>query len=107
MTSMALSPDGRNLYAVSSDNHIYMFNSTALGSAVEQFGSPSFNCSSYYIKISVSPDNNFIAAGSCNDLYVWEVNSPERVPLIFHGHEREVTGVDWARDVGNGTQVCG
>ncbi|KAF9350579.1 hypothetical protein BGX34_001139 [Mortierella sp. NVP85] len=105
MTSMALSPDGRNLYAVSSDNHIYMFNSTALGSPVEQFGSPSFNCSSYYIKISVSPDNNFIAAGSCNDLYVWEVNSPERVPLIFHGHEREVTGVDWARDVGNGTQT--
>ncbi|KAF9977313.1 hypothetical protein BGZ65_007451, partial [Modicella reniformis] len=107
MTSMALSPDGITLYAVSSDNHIYMFNTTRLGSPVEQFGGSGFTCSSYYIKTSVSPDGNYIAAGSCNDLYVWEVNRPHRKPLIFHGHEREVTGVDWAQDIGNGTQLSG
>ncbi|KAF8930610.1 hypothetical protein BGZ58_008126 [Dissophora ornata] len=107
MTSMALSPDGSALYAVSSDNHIYMFNTASLGSPVERFGGSDFTCSSYYIKISVSPDGNYVAAGSCKDLYVWEVNRPRKKPLIFHGHEREVTGVDWARDLGNGTQLSG
>lgn len=103
---MALSPDGSALYAVNSDNHIYMFNTKALGNPVEQFGGHGFTCSSYYIKIGVSPDGNFVATGSCNGLYAWEVNKPQMPPLIFHGNEREVTGVDWAPDAGNGTQVC-
>ncbi|KAF9952136.1 hypothetical protein BGZ72_006510 [Mortierella alpina] len=107
MTSMALSPDGSALYAVSSDNHIYMYNTTSLCGPVERFGGSNFTCSSYYIKISVSPDGNYIAAGSSKDLYVWEVNRPDKKPLIFHGHESEVTGVDWARDLGNGTQLSG
>ncbi|KAG0205602.1 hypothetical protein BGX28_002807, partial [Mortierella sp. GBA30] len=104
MTSMALSPDGSALYAVSSDNHIYKYNTTSLCSPVESFGGSDFTCSSYYIKISVSPDGNYIAAGSSKDLYVWEVNRPDTKPLIFHGHESEVTGVDWAKDLGNGTE---
>ncbi|KAG0301113.1 hypothetical protein BGZ98_008606 [Dissophora globulifera] len=107
MTSMALSPDGSSLYAVSSDNHIYRFNTMSLGHPVERFGGGNFTCSSYYIKISVSPDGNYVAAGSCKDLYVWEVNRPDRKPLVFQGHEREVTGVDWARDIGNGTELSG
>ncbi|KAF9187036.1 hypothetical protein BGZ49_004120, partial [Haplosporangium sp. Z 27] len=107
MTSMALSPDGSALYAVSSDNHIYMFNTRSLGGPVERFGGSGFTCSSYYIKISVSPDGNYVAAGSSKDLYVWEINRPDRKPLIFHGHQREVTAVDWANDVGNGTQLSG
>lgn len=106
MTSMALSPDGRALYALSSDNNIYMYNTTALGHPVERFGGGDFACSSYYIKISVSPDGNYIAAGSSKDLYVWEINMPQRKPLVFQGHEREVTGVDWAKDLGHGTEVC-
>jgi denticleless len=102
---MALSPDGSALYALSSDNNIYMYNTTALGHPVERFGGSNFACSSYYIKISVSPDGNYIAAGSSKDLYVWEINMPQRKPLIFQGHEREVTGVDWAKDLGHGTEV--
>ncbi|KAG0077026.1 hypothetical protein BGZ90_007832 [Linnemannia elongata] len=107
MTSMALSPDGRALYALSSDNNIYMYNTTALGHPVERFGGGDFACSSYYIKISVSPDGNYIAAGSSKDLYVWEINMPQRKPLVFQGHEREVTGVDWAKDLGHGTELSG
>ncbi|KAK3831348.1 MAG: WD40-repeat-containing domain protein [Linnemannia elongata] len=107
MTSMALSPDGRALYALSSDNNIYMYNTTALGHPVERFGGSGFACSSYYIKISVSPDGNYIAAGSSKDLYVWEINMPQRKPLVFQGHEREVTGVDWAKDLGHGTELSG
>ncbi|KAF9934104.1 hypothetical protein FBU30_003385 [Linnemannia zychae] len=105
MTSLALSPDGCSLYALSSDNNIYMYNTTALGHPVEQFGGSNFTCSSYYIKISVSPDGNYVAAGSSKDLYAWEVNKPKRKPLIFQGHEREVTGVDWAKDLGRGTEL--
>ncbi|KAF9190711.1 hypothetical protein BGZ50_009852 [Haplosporangium sp. Z 11] len=107
MTSMALSSDGSVLYAVSSDNNIYMYNTTSLGSPIERFGGSGFTCSSYYIKISISPDGNYIAAGSSSDLYVWEVNRPDRKPLLFKGHEKEVTGVDWAKDIGNGTQLSG
>ncbi|KAF9124652.1 hypothetical protein BGW39_007985 [Mortierella sp. 14UC] len=107
MTSMALSPDGRALYALSSDNNIYMYNTTALGHPVELFGGSNFACSSYYIKISVSPDGNYIASGSSKDLYVWEINRPQKKPLIFQGHEREVTGVDWAKDIGHGTELSG
>ncbi|KAG0272339.1 hypothetical protein BGZ95_011919 [Linnemannia exigua] len=107
MTSMALSPDGSALYALSSDNNIYMYNTTALGHPVERFGGSDFACSSYYIKISVSPDGNYIASGSSKDLYVWEINRPQKKPLIFQGHEREVTGVDWAKDVGHGTELSG
>ncbi|KAF9171536.1 hypothetical protein BGX21_007820 [Mortierella sp. AD011] len=107
MTSMALSPDGSTLYAVSSDNHVYMFNAVSLGGPTARFGGSDFACSSYYIKMSVSPDGNYVAVGSCKDLYVWEVNRPDRKPLIFHGHEREVTAVDWAKDLGNGTQLSG
>ncbi|KAK3846127.1 MAG: WD40-repeat-containing domain protein [Linnemannia gamsii] len=107
MTSMALSPDGSALYALSSDNNIYMYNTTALGHPVERFGGSNFACSSYYIKISVSPDGNYIASGSSKDLYVWETNRPQKKPLIFQGHEREVTGVDWAKDLGHGTELSG
>lgn len=105
MTAMALSPDGVSLFAVSSDNHIYMYNTTALGGPIQSFGGSGFACSSYYIKISVSPDGRYVAAGSSKDLYVWEIARPHKKPFIFQGPEREVTGVDWARDLGQGTEV--
>lgn len=105
LVSMALSPDGSALYAVSSDNHVYMYNATNLGSPIRRFSGENFSCSSYYIKISVSPDGDYVATGSSKDLYVWEVNRPEEQPLVFEGPEKEVSGVDWAKDIGNGTQV--
>ncbi|KAG0026048.1 hypothetical protein BGZ82_009685 [Podila clonocystis] len=105
LVSMALSPDGSALYAVSSDNHVYMYNATNLGSPIRRFSGENFSCSSYYIKISVSPDGDYVATGSSKDLYVWEVNRPEEQPLVFEGPEKEVSGVDWAKDIGNGTQL--
>ncbi|KAF9428906.1 hypothetical protein BGZ94_000567 [Podila epigama] len=105
LASMALSPDGSSLYAVSSDNHVYMYNAFTLGKPIRRLSGEAFSCSSYYIKISVSPDGDYLAAGSSKDLYVWEVNRPQEKPLIFEGPEKEVSGVDWAKDIGNGTQV--
>ncbi len=90
LVSMALSPDGSALYAVSSDNHVYMYNATNLGSPIRRFSGENFSCSSYYIKISVSPDGDYVATGSSKDLYVWEVNRPEEQPLVFEGPEKEV-----------------
>ncbi|KAG0223010.1 hypothetical protein BGW42_006167 [Actinomortierella wolfii] len=104
LAAMALSPDGVSLYAVSSDNHLYMYNASTLGAPIRQFTGENFACSSYYIKIAVSPDGQFVASGSSKNLYVWDVDRPHKKPLIFHGHEREVTAVDWAKDLGDGTQ---
>ncbi|KAG0222828.1 hypothetical protein BGW41_005852 [Actinomortierella wolfii] len=107
LAAMALSPDGVSLYAVSSDNHLYMYNASTLGAPIRQFTGENFACSSYYIKIAVSPDGQFVASGSSKNLYVWDVDRPHKKPLIFHGHEREVTAVDWAKDLGDGTQLSG
>ncbi|KAF9973888.1 hypothetical protein BGZ73_002845 [Actinomortierella ambigua] len=104
LAAMTLSPDGVSLYAVSSDNHMYMYNATTLGAPLRHFTGENFACSSYYIKIAVSPDGQYVASGSSKNLYVWDVDRPQAKPLIFHGHEREVTGVDWSKDLGDGTQ---
>ncbi|KAG0333427.1 hypothetical protein BG004_000842, partial [Podila humilis] len=105
LVSMALSPDGSALYAVSSDNHVYLYGAISLGKPMRRFSGEQFSCPNYYIKISVSPDGHFVATGSSKDLYVWEVDRPDEQPLVFDGPEKEVSGVDWARDIGNGTQM--
>lgn len=52
---------------------------------------------SFYIKSSLSPDNQYLLSGSKDDnAYIWDVNSSKPI-LALLGHSEEVTCVDWAQ----------
>jgi len=73
-----------------------MYNTLNLGKPVCRFTSPTYKCSTFYIKTSISPDNRFIASGSSdNHVYIWDITAPHRSPVKLKGHENEVTAVSW------------
>ncbi|KAL7987351.1 hypothetical protein Chor_006270, partial [Crotalus horridus] len=52
--------------------------------------------SSFYVKSSISPDNQFLISGSSDQCaYIWKVSEPQLPPMVFHGHLQEVTSVAW------------
>eukprot|EP00939_MAST-03C_sp_MAST-3C-sp1_P002485 g2485.t1 len=62
---------------------------------------------SFYLKAVFSPDEKFVASGSCDgDVCVWELDNEAdgAEPMIrLTGHEQEVNAVDWfGRDDGSG-----
>ncbi|KAG8123242.1 hypothetical protein E2320_018672, partial [Naja naja] len=51
---------------------------------------------SFYVKSSISPDNQFLISGSSDQCaYIWKVSEPQLPPVVFHGHLQEVTSVAW------------
>ncbi|NWX25846.1 DTL protein, partial [Notiomystis cincta] len=52
--------------------------------------------STFYIKSSTSPDDQFLVSGSsdCN-AYIWKVSEPSLPPRILLGHSQEVTSIAW------------
>ncbi|KAG5457966.1 MAG: hypothetical protein BJ554DRAFT_1907, partial [Olpidium bornovanus] len=78
---------------------IYMYDAHKLGKPQRTFTSPSYDCSSFYIRTTVSPDDCFIASGSADDLiHIWEVDGPDPGNSIrLGGHNGEVTGVSWSK----------
>lgn len=101
IASLSLDSRGARLFAASTDNHIYMYNAYNLGESARKFTSPGYECSSFYIRTSVSPDDRFIASGSTDKrLHVWEIDAPPgnlRNAIALKGHGREVTSVSWSR----------
>uniref|UniRef100_A0A0D3FMU1 Uncharacterized protein n=1 Tax=Oryza barthii TaxID=65489 RepID=A0A0D3FMU1_9ORYZ len=57
---------------------------------------------SFFVKSAISPDGTHILGGSSDgNVYLWQVDQPERGPIILEGHEGEATSVDWcASEVG-------
>ncbi|ORX64749.1 WD40 repeat-like protein [Anaeromyces robustus] len=95
-SSLSLDSTGRYLFSACTDNSIYMYNTLNLGKPVYRFTSPTYKCSTFYIKTSISPDNRFIASGSSdNHVYIWDITAPHRAPVKLKGHENEVTAVSW------------
>ncbi|GJN90814.1 hypothetical protein Rhopal_003828-T1 [Rhodotorula paludigena] len=103
ISSMTVAPDGRKLYALSTDSHVYAYSATNLthASPLTTFHHPEAQYASFYIRCAVSPDSRFLATGS-NDgsIFVWDTEgrggAEEAVRLV--GHEKEVSGIDWASD---------
>ncbi|GAA6001490.1 WD40 repeat domain-containing protein [Rhodotorula paludigena] len=103
ISSMTVAPDGRKLYALSTDSHVYAYSATNLthASPLTTFHHPEAQYASFYIRCAVSPDSRFLATGS-NDgsIFVWDTEghggAGEAVRLV--GHEKEVSGIDWASD---------
>ncbi|TNN76144.1 Denticleless [Liparis tanakae] len=52
--------------------------------------------SSFYVKSTISPDDQFLASGSSdNNAYVWKISDPKQPPMMLQGHSEEVTSVSW------------
>jgi len=58
--------------------------------------------SSFYVKASVSPRDEYLLSGSSDgNAYIWAVSRPTATPRVLRGHGNEVTGVGWClSDVG-------
>ncbi|KAK9719608.1 hypothetical protein K7432_004711 [Basidiobolus ranarum] len=99
ISSLALDPMGHRIFAASTNNQISMYSTTSLGSPIATFNSSTYKCSSFYVKIALSPDTKFLVSGSSDkNLYIWEVDSPKKAPLILKAHENEVTSVSWSNN---------
>ncbi|NWH98361.1 DTL protein, partial [Tichodroma muraria] len=94
-SSLVLDSTGANLFANCTDDSIYMFNMTSLRTTPVAVFSGHQN-STFYIKSSTSPDDQFLVSGSsdCN-AYIWKVSEPSLPPRILLGHSQEVTSIAW------------
>ncbi|XP_078085953.1 denticleless protein homolog [Mustelus asterias] len=94
-SSLVLDSKGSNLFASCTDDNIYMFNMTGLKTVpVATFNG--HQNSTFYIKASLSLDDQFLLSGS-NDhnAYIWKTSDPHHPPAMLHGHTQEVTCVSW------------
>ncbi|MBN3319464.1 DTL protein, partial [Atractosteus spatula] len=94
-SGLTLDSTGLSLFANCTDENIYMFN--MMGSKVAPVAV--FNGhlnASFYIKSSVSPDDQFLASGSSDhNAYIWKISDPTFPPVMLQGHSQEVTSVAW------------
>ena len=37
-----------------------------------------------------------LSGSSCGRAFIWEVDKPDKAPLVLVGHQREVTAVCWS-----------
>ncbi|XP_007426933.1 denticleless protein homolog [Python bivittatus] len=94
-SSLILDSTGTNLFANCTDDNIYMFCMSGLKNTPVSVFSGHQN-SSFYVKSSISPDNQFLISGSSDQhAYIWKVSEPQLPPMVLHGHLQEVTSVAW------------
>ncbi|XP_006888072.1 PREDICTED: denticleless protein homolog [Elephantulus edwardii] len=94
-SSLILDSTGSTLFANCTDDTIYMFNMTGLKiSPVASFSG--HQNSTFYVKSSLSPDDQFLISGSSDEAaYIWKVSTPQYPPTVLLGHSQEVTSVCW------------
>ncbi|NXK25045.1 DTL protein, partial [Arenaria interpres] len=94
-SSLVLDSTGANLFANCTDDSIYMFNMTSSRTTPVAVFNGHQN-STFYVKSSTSPDDQFLVSGSsdCN-AYIWKVSEPSLPPRILIGHSQEVTSIAW------------
>ncbi|XP_053165931.1 denticleless protein homolog isoform X2 [Hemicordylus capensis] len=94
-SSLVLNSTGTNLFANCTDDNIYMFSMSSLKTAPVSVFSGHQN-SSFYVKSSISPDDQFLISGSSDqNAYIWKVSEPQLPPMMLLGHSQEVTSVAW------------
>lgn len=95
-TNLAIDSTGQRLYVNCMDHNIYCYN---LGVYATQplMSYTGLTNSTFYIKSSLSPDDQYLISGSSDEkAFVWNVNS-SRPLLTLVGHTVEVTCVAWGR----------
>ncbi|XP_056151020.1 denticleless protein homolog [Lampris incognitus] len=94
-SGLVLDSTGSNLFSSCIDNNIYMFNISGLKTTPVAVFAGHLN-SSFYIKSTVSPDDQFLASGSSDhQAYIWNISDPSHPPMTLQGHSQEVTTVTW------------
>ncbi|XP_036058614.1 denticleless protein homolog isoform X2 [Onychomys torridus] len=94
-SSLVLDSTGSTLFANCTDDNIYMFNMTGLKTSPVAVFSGHQN-STFYVKSSLSPDDQFLISGSSDEAaYIWKVSMPWHPPTVLLGHSQEVTSVCW------------
>ncbi|KAM6954089.1 denticleless protein homolog [Aplochiton taeniatus] len=94
-SGLVLDSKGSNLFANCIDDNIYMFNAIGLKTSPVGVFSGHLN-STFYVKSTVSPDDQFLASGSSdNHTYIWKIADPKQAPMTLQGHSQEVTSIAW------------
>ncbi|XP_008266666.1 denticleless protein homolog isoform X2 [Oryctolagus cuniculus] len=94
-SSLILDSTGSTLFANCTDDNIYMFNMTGLKTSPVAVFNGHQN-STFYVKSSLSPDDQFLLSGSSDEAaYIWKVSTPWHPPTVLLGHFQEVTSVCW------------
>ncbi|TRY59876.1 hypothetical protein DNTS_013574 [Danionella cerebrum] len=94
-SGLTLDSTGSRLFANCTDDNIYMFNTSGLKTSPSAVFSGHCN-SSFYVKSSISPDDQFLASGSSDHhAYIWKISHPNHAPVMLQGHCQEVTSVAW------------
>ncbi|CDQ75756.1 unnamed protein product [Oncorhynchus mykiss] len=94
-SGLVLDSTGSNLFSNCIDDNIYMFNVSGLKTTPVAVFAGHLN-SSFYVKSTVSPDDQFLASGSSDHhTYIWKISDPKQVPMMLQGHKQEVTSIAW------------
>lgn len=95
-SNLLIDSTGQKLYVNCMDHNIYCFN---LGVHATQplITYTGLVNSTFYIKSSLSPDDQYLISGSKDEkAYIWNVNSSRPI-LALLGHAEEVTCVAWSK----------
>ncbi|XP_027139622.1 denticleless protein homolog [Larimichthys crocea] len=94
-SGLVLDSSRSNVMCNCTDDNIYMFNVSGVKTTPVAVFSGHQN-SSFYVKSTISPDDQFLASGSSdNHTYIWKISDPQRPPMTLQGHSEEVTSVAW------------
>ncbi|XP_064846816.1 denticleless protein homolog [Oncorhynchus masou masou] len=94
-SGLVLDSTGSNLFSNCIDDNIYMFNVSGLKTTPVAVFAGHLN-SSFYVKSTVSPDDQFLASGSSDHhTYIWKISDPKQAPMMLQGHNQEVTSIAW------------
>eukprot|EP00066_Takifugu_rubripes_P021251 XP_011610517.1 PREDICTED: denticleless protein homolog [Takifugu rubripes] len=94
-SGLVLDSTRSNIICNCTDDNIYMFNVSGVKTSPVSVFSGHQN-SSFYIKSTISPDDQFLASGSSdNHTYIWKIADPKHPPMTLQGHSEEVTSVVW------------
>ncbi|XP_056283668.1 denticleless protein homolog [Pseudoliparis swirei] len=94
-SGLVLDSTRSNIISNCTDDNIYMFNVSGMKTTPVAVFSGHQN-SSFYVKSTISPDDQFLASGSSdNNAYVWKISDPKHPPMMLQGHSEEVTSVSW------------